>query len=169
MAIQYHHDVLPNGLTVLAETDPAAATAAVGFFVRTGARDERPEEMGVSHFLEHMVFKGSETRGPVEVSGELDDLGLEHNAFTSHEMTVYYASGLPESILQGTEVLADILRPALRDADFEEERGVILEEIAMYADQPYWVLMEEAGARYFRNHPLGFRVLGTTETISKLP
>ncbi len=169
MAIQHHHDVLPNGLTVLAETDPAAATAAVGFFVRTGARDERPEEMGVSHFLEHMVFKGSERRGPVETSEELDDLGLEHNAFTSHEMTVYYASGLPESILQGAEVLADILRPALREADFEEERGVILEEIAMYADQPFWVLMEEAGERYFRNHPLGFRVLGTTETISKLP
>ena len=169
MAIQYHRDVLPNGLTLLAETDPSAATAAVGFFVRTGTRDERPEEMGVSHFLEHMVFKGSERRGPVETSEELDDLGLEHNAFTSHEMTVYYASGLPESILQGAEVLADILRPALREADFEEERGVILEEIAMYADQPYWVLMEEAGERYFRNHPLGFRVLGTTETISKLP
>ena len=169
MAIQYHRDTLPNGLTVLAETDPSAATAAVGFFVRTGTRDERPEEMGVSHFLEHMVFKGSERRGPVEVSAELDDLGLDHNAFTSHEMTVYYASGLPESILAGTEVLADILRPALRTADFEEERGVILEEIAMYADQPYWVLMEEAGERYFRNHPLGFRVLGTTETISKLP
>ncbi|MGA1392546.1 MAG: M16 family metallopeptidase, partial [Phycisphaerales bacterium] len=161
--------VLPNGLTLLAETDPSAATAAVGFFVRTGTRDERPEEMGVSHFLEHMVFKGSERRGPVETSEELDDLGLEHNAFTSHEMTVYYASGLPESILQGADVLADILRPALREADFEEERGVILEEIAMYADQPYWVLMEEAGERYFRNHPLGFRVLGTTETISKLP
>ncbi|MGA1399755.1 MAG: M16 family metallopeptidase, partial [Phycisphaerales bacterium] len=161
--------VLPNGLTLLAETDPSAATAAVGFFVRTGTRDERPEEMGVSHFLEHMVFKGSERRGPVETSEELDDLGLDHNAFTSHEMTVYYASGLPESILQGADVLADILRPALREADFEEERGVILEEIAMYADQPYWVLMEEAGERYFRNHPLGFRVLGTTETISKLP
>ncbi|MFZ9692139.1 MAG: M16 family metallopeptidase, partial [Phycisphaerales bacterium] len=161
--------VLPNGLTLLAETDPSAATAAVGFFVRTGTRDERPEEMGVSHFLEHMVFKGSDRRGPVETSEELDDLGLDHNAFTSHEMTVYYASGLPESILQGAEVLADILRPALREADFEEERGVILEEIAMYADQPYWVLMEEAGERYFRNHPLGFRVLGTTETISKLP
>ena len=169
MAIQYHRDVLPNGLTLLAETDPSAATAALGFFVRTGTRDERAEEMGVSHFLEHMVFKGSERRGPVETSEELDDLGLEHNAFTSHEMTVYYASGLPESILQGAEVLADILRPALREADFEEERGVILEEIAMYADQPYWVLMEEAGERYFRNHPLGFRVLGTTETISKLP
>ncbi|MGA0172412.1 MAG: M16 family metallopeptidase [Phycisphaerales bacterium] len=169
MAIQYHRDVLPNGLTLLAETDPSAATAAVGFFVRTGTRDERPEEMGVSHFLEHMVFKGSDRRGPVETSEELDDLGLDHNAFTSHEMTVYYASGLPESILQGAEVLADILRPALREADFEEERGVILEEIAMYADQPYWVLMEEAGERYFRNHPLGFRVLGTTETISKLP
>lgn len=169
MAIQYHRDTLPNGLTLLAESDPSAATAAVGFFVRTGTRDERPEEMGVSHFLEHMVFKGSERRGPVETSEELDDLGLEHNAFTSHEMTVYYASGLPESILQGAEVLADILRPALREADFEEERGVILEEIAMYADQPYWVLMEEAGERYFRNHPLGFRVLGTTETISKLP
>ena len=118
MAIQYHRDVLPNGLTLLAETDPSAATAAVGFFVRTGTRDERPEEMGVSHFLEHMVFKGSERRGPVEVSAELDDLGLDHNAFTSHEMTVYYASGLPESILAGTEVLADILRPALRTADF---------------------------------------------------
>ena len=100
---------------------------------------------------------------------ELDDLGLDHNAFTSHEMTVYYASGLPESILAGTDVLADILRPAPRTEDFEEERGVILEEIAMYADQPYWVLMEEAGERDFRNHPLGFRVLGTTETISKLP
>jgi len=169
MAIRFHRETLPNGLTVLAEVDPTAATAAVGFFVRTGTRDERPEEMGVSHFLEHMVFKGSERRGPVETSAELDDLGLDHNAFTSHEMTVYYAAGLPESIGPAVEVLADILRPALRDADFEEERGVILEEIAMYEDQPAWVLMEAAQERYFHGHPLGFRVLGTKDTISRLP
>jgi len=169
MPIEHRAATLPNGLQILAEIDPTALSGGVGFFVRTGARDEDPAEMGVSHFLEHMIFKGSETRGPIEVSAQLDALGVQHNAFTGHEMTAYFATGLPEALLPATEILADILRPALRAADFEEERGVILEEIAMYDDQPPWVLLEALQDRFYRGHPLGHRILGTRETISALP
>jgi predicted Zn-dependent peptidase len=168
MPIEFRTATLPNGLTILAEIDPSAASAGAGFFVRTGARDEDPAEMGVSHFLEHMVFKGSESRGPIEVSAELDALGVNHNAFTAHDLTAYFAIGLPESVLPAVEVFADILRPSLRDADFDEERGVILEEIAMYEDQPSWVLLESVQDRFYEGHPLGHRVLGTRETITAL-
>ena len=168
MAFEFRQATLENGLTVIAETDPTAHTAAVGFFVKTGARDEPRELMGVSHFLEHMVFKGTERRTPDDVNRDFDRIGADHNAFTTGELTAFHAHVLPEHLGTATGIIADIMRPALRQADFDEEKGVILEEIAMYDDNPFWRLWEHANERYFGAHPLGHRVLGTRETVGAL-
>ncbi|MHC4101376.1 MAG: M16 family metallopeptidase, partial [Planctomycetota bacterium] len=153
---------------VIAELDPDAHTAAIGSYVKTGARDEDAPAMGVSHFLEHMMFKGTETRTAVDVDRDFDEIGATHNAYTSGEMTAFWAHALPERLPRVVEILSDILRPALRQRDFDDEKGVILEEIAMYEDQPFWVLYERTMESYYRSHPLAHRVLGTRETIQAL-
>ena len=168
MPVDFHQATLDNGLTVIAETDPDAHTAACGFFVKTGARDEADNVMGVSHFLEHMMFKGTDKRSADDVNREFDEIGARHNAFTSSEMTAFHAQILPEKLTRATDLLADLLRPALRESDFTNEKDVILEEIAMYKDEPFWVLYEELTARRFGAHPLAHRVLGTKETITAM-
>lgn len=168
MGVTFQKHVLPNGLTIVSEIDPAAHSAAAGFFVRTGARDESGELMGVSHFLEHMMFKGTHELSADEVNRRFDDLGASHNAYTSNEVTCFYAQVLPERLGEVTDLLGRMMRPALRESDFATEKGVILEEIAMYKDNPFWVLYEECVDRFYAPHPLRHRVLGTTETITDL-
>lgn len=168
MPVTFEHATLPNGLTIIAEVDPGAHTAAAGFFVRTGARDEASDVMGVSHFLEHMMFKGTDRRTAEDVNREFDEIGASSNAYTSSELTCFHAGVLPEHLPRAIDILADIMRPALRPDDFDTEKGVILEEIAMYRDQPFWVLYEEAIAKYYGPHPLGHAVLGTPDTIRPL-
>ncbi|MCC7408864.1 MAG: insulinase family protein [Phycisphaeraceae bacterium] len=168
MSLSFHHHALPNGLTLLTEVNPAANTSAIGFFVRTGSRDEQAPRMGISHFLEHMMFKGTARRSAEDVNREFDEIGANYNAFTSQEMTAYYAQVLPEFLPLATDLLADILRPALRPDDFTMEKNVILEEISMYQDRPIWRLQDTLLETYFRGHPLGYRVLGTAETVTSL-
>ncbi len=168
MAVTFEHATLPNGLTVIAEVDPTAHSAAVGYFVKTGARDERPDVMGVSHFLEHMMFKGTAKRTAEALNRDFDRIGAKNNAYTSSEMTCFHAQVIPERLDAAVEILADMLRPALREEDFATEKGVILEEIAMYQDNPFWVLYEQAMDEYYAPHPLGHRVLGTAQTIQAL-
>ena len=163
--IRFFEAKLENGLTVIAEVNPEARSAAMGYFVRTGARDERKEESGVSHFLEHMVFKGPEEMDAYAVNLAFDELGAQYNAFTSEENTVYYGAVLPELLPELLTLFTKLMRPALREADFEMERKVILEEIALYEDRPDFVAFERARERYFRGHPLANRVLGTLESI----
>ena len=167
-AVEFREAVLPNGLTVQAEIVPGAMTSAAGFFFRTGARDEASPVMGVSHFLEHMMFRGTERRTAEDVNRGFDDLGANHNAFTTTEITAYYAHVPYDALDDALDILADILRPSLRTEDFDEEKGVILEEIAMYDDQPFWVLFEQGLERYFGDHPLAHRVLGTRQTVGDL-
>jgi len=159
---------LANGLTIIAEVDPAAHTMAAGYFVRTGGRDEPTTLMGVSHFLEHMMFKGSASVQAQDVNRRFDDIGAEHNAFTTIDMTAYHAHVLPDRQDQAIALLSDLLRPALRDSDFDEERKVILEEIAMYDDNPFWPLYERASEAFHGDNPLGHRVLGTPESIKAM-
>ncbi|MFZ9688222.1 MAG: M16 family metallopeptidase [Phycisphaerales bacterium] len=159
---------LANGLTIIAEVDPAAHTMAAGYFVRTGGRDEPRGLMGVSHFLEHMMFKGSASVQAQDVNRRFDDIGAEHNAFTTIDMTAYHAHVLPDRQDQAIALLSDLLRPALRDSDFDEERKVILEEIAMYDDNPFWPLYERASEVFHGDNPLGHRVLGTPESIKAM-
>ncbi len=173
MPIEFHHRTFDNGLTLIAEVNPDAHTSAVGFFVKAGTRDETPEVMGVSHFLEHMMFKGTARRSADDVNREFDELGANYNAYTSHEQTVYYAHVLPEFLPRAVDLLGDMLRPALRDPDFDMEKNVILEEIGMYDDRPEWRLQDQLLEDYFKtdaggDHPLGYRVLGTTDTIKAL-
>jgi len=160
---------LPNGLEIVAECAPEAYSTALGFIVKTGSRDETDEVAGVSHFLEHMAFKGTATRSADDVNRELDEIGSHGNAATSEETTVFYAPVLPEYQSRATEILADILRPSLREADFETEKKVIVEEIQMYEDQPPFGADEKCRAAFFGDHPLGRSVLGTVASIEALP
>jgi predicted Zn-dependent peptidase len=164
----FHTHRLPNGLTIIGETSPAARSVALGFFVRTGSRDETPVESGVSHFLEHMMFKGTPRRSAEEVNLDFDRIGASYNAYTSEENTVYYAAVLPEYLPKAIDILADILRPSLRQSDFDTEKKVILEEIRMYEDQPGSVAWEHARRLYYTAHPLGNSVLGTSATVGAL-
>ena len=168
MSVTYKETVLDNGLRVVAEIAPGAHSAAVGFFVRTGARDEPTEVMGVSHYLEHMMFKGTDTLNADAINQSFDDLGASNNAFTSREMTCFYAHTLPEGMDRATDLIATMMRPALRPADFDTEKQVILEEIAMYADNPFWVLYEEAIDRRYNRARLGHRVLGTKDSVGRM-
>jgi predicted Zn-dependent peptidase len=159
---------LANGLTLLGERNPGAKSMATGYFVRTGARDETPEVSGVSHFLEHMMFKGSDRRTGEDVNREFDEMGARYNAFTSEENTVYYGAVLPEFQPRVLDLLSDLMRPVLRGEDFDMEKNVILEEIARYQDRPSFTVMDVAREVYFAGHPLGNSVLGTTESIQSL-
>ncbi|TMQ34115.1 MAG: insulinase family protein [Planctomycetota bacterium] len=164
----FHSHILKNGLQLIGETSPSARSVALGFFVRTGARDETGDVSGVTHFLEHMVFKGTPRRSALDVNRDFDKIGAHYNAFTSEENTVFYAAILPEYIPQAVDILADILRPSLRVDDFEMEKNVIIEEIGMYEDQPTWSAYDHAKRAYFADHPLGNSILGTPEGIRAL-
>jgi predicted Zn-dependent peptidase len=155
-------------MQVVAELNDQAHSVGVGFFVKAGSRDETQAEWGLSHFLEHMIFKGTENRDALEVNRDLDRIGAKHNAQTSEEDTIFHVTVLPEFLPPGFEILADILRPSLRDDDFATERQVILEEIQMYEDNPMSVAYEKAKALHYGAHPLGRSILGTLESIGSM-
>lgn len=166
--MQFHETTLDNGLKVVAESNPSVHSAAFGFFVRTGARDETPELNGVSHFLEHMAFKGTEEFTADDVNRIFDEVGAEYNASTSEEVTLFYAAILPEFLPQTFKLLSGILFPTLREDDFDMEKKVILEEISMYDDQPMHVAYENAMLTHFKGHPLGTSILGTLDSVGAL-
>src|SRR5687768_7814041 len=128
MALKVHHHQLPNGLDIVAEENSDSHSTAAGLFVKTGARDESPDINGVSHFLEHMMFKGSTKYTWEDVNRIFDEMGARYNAFTSQEMTAYYANVLPEFTERAVEHLAHLLRPAIRVEDFTTEKKVRSEE-----------------------------------------
>jgi predicted Zn-dependent peptidase len=150
----FHLAQLPNGLQIIAESNPDAHSLATGFYVNTGSRDESPSINGVSHFLEHMMFKGSSKYSWEDVNRIFDEMGANYNAYTSQENTAYFANVLPEFTEPAIEHLSNLLRPAVRQKDFDTEKKVILEEIAMYLDDP--------------GHPLGMSVIGSAGIIRKL-
>jgi predicted Zn-dependent peptidase len=166
--LQFHEARLANGLQIIAEQSPAMHSVAVGFFVRTGSRDETDEISGVSHFLEHMIFKGTARHSADDVNRVFDEVGAKYNASTSEEVTLFYAVVLPEYLPKAFDLLADIIRPALRQEDFDMEKKVILEEIGMYDDQPTYAAYENLMRAHFAGHPLGRSVLGTNESIGAL-
>ena len=166
--MNYRTHTLNNGLQILAECNDHAHTSAFGFFVRAGSRDETPEISGVSHFLEHMVFKGTPNRSAADVNLQLDEMGSHSNARTGEESTIYHAAVLPEFQSAVVELLSDIMRPSLRLEDFETEKKVIIEEIMMYADQPPYGGYEKIMDAFFGDHPLGQSVLGTVDSVTAL-
>lgn len=168
MPLTFHHHQLKNGLDIVAEINPDSHSFAAGFFVKTGSRDESPEINGVSHFLEHMMFKGSSKYSWEDVNRIFDEMGARYNAYTTQEMTAYYANVIPEFTEGAIEHLSHLLRPAIRVEDFTTEKKVILEEIAMYLDDPGHRLWEKLMATHFGNHPLSQSILGPADAIKNL-
>ncbi len=166
--MEFKKKVLDNGLTIIGEVNESALSAAVGFFCKTGSRDETAEISGVSHFLEHMMFKGTDKMSALEVNEAFDHLGAKFNAFTSEENTVYYAAVLPEYLQEVSSLWSQLMRPSLRDDDFNIEKNVIKEEIAMYKDLPQFDVMDQCRALHFKDHPCGNTVLGTNDSIDAL-
>ncbi|CAN5763057.1 pitrilysin family protein [soil metagenome] len=166
--LRFDEGLLPNGLRVVGEHNPRAESVAMAHLVETGGRDERDDEQGVSHFLEHLCFKGTARRGAFEVSRDFDALGARYNAFTSDELTAYYGAVLPEAAPELLELLTDMMRPSLHDDDVDVERNVVLEEIAMDADRPASVAFDRARERFFAGHPIRRALLGTTASIGAL-
>ncbi|MHC4682165.1 MAG: M16 family metallopeptidase, partial [Planctomycetota bacterium] len=166
--MEFKSEKLDNGLAVIGEVNKSAKSTAVGFFVKAGARDETGDISGVSHFLEHMLFKGTGRLTALEVNEAFDRTGAQFNAFTSEENTVYYAAVLPEYLAEVTRLWAELMRPALRDEDFNIEKNVIKEEIAMYKDLPNFDVMERCRTLHFDGHPCGNSVLGSGESIDGL-
>ncbi|HMC23821.1 MAG TPA: pitrilysin family protein [Thermoanaerobaculia bacterium] len=161
--------VLPNGLTVLSELMPGVRSVALGTWVRAASLHESPEKMGVSHMLEHMVFKGTQTRSAKELALALEVLGGSLDAYTAREHTSYQAKVLDEHLPQAADVLADLVfRPVLRASDLTLERKVVLEEISTVDDTPDDLVFELHNAQLWGAHPYGYSILGTRETVGGL-
>jgi predicted Zn-dependent peptidase len=161
--------VLPGGLRVVTETMPTVRSVAFGIWVGVGSRDESVEDAGASHFLEHLLFKGTPKRTALEMSSLMDAVGGEMNAFTAKEYTCYYARVLDSDLPLAIDVVSDMVTSSLIESqDVEAERGVILEEIAMHDDDPTDAVHDEFAAALFGNAPLGRPILGTVESISSL-
>ncbi|MEV4376353.1 pitrilysin family protein [Streptosporangium sp. NPDC049644] len=159
--------VLPGGLRVVTESMPTVRSVAVGMWVGIGSRDESPRHMGSSHFLEHLLFKGTPTRDALEISAAIEGIGGEINAFTAKEYTCYYARVLDSDLRVAIDVLADVVTSSLiTPEDVEAERGVILEEIAMHDDDPSDVVHEQFSAELYGDTPVGRPILGTVESIT---
>src|SRR5438093_10961573 len=162
--IQRH--ALPNGLVVVTETMPRVRSGAVGLSVRNGSRRESPEENGLAHFIEHMVFKGTERRSAEAIAREMDSVGGMLDAFTSKEQICFNAKVLDEHLPIAFDVIADlVLRPKFDSADVKKERQVVLEEIKMELDNPEYLLHEIFTRGFWPEHPLGRPILGTPETV----
>lgn len=166
--MKFYNEQLSNGLTIIGEQRDTAVSTAIGFFVKTGARDENHQVSGVSHFLEHMMFKGTDKRSALDITYEMGAIGAQANAYTSEEATVYYMAVLPEYMPEALELLSDMMRPALSLEEFTVEKNVILEEIALYQDRPSFQLFESSLKEFFGDHPAGNSVLGTNDSIKEL-
>ncbi|MGH3313992.1 MAG: M16 family metallopeptidase [Streptomyces sp.] len=161
--------VLPGGLRVITETVPSVRSATFGIWAHVGSRDETPDLNGATHYLEHVLFKGTERRSALEISSALDAVGGEMNAFTSKEFTCYYARVLDADLPLAIDVVGDMLTSSVLDpAEIESERGVILEEIAMTEDDPGDCVHDLFAHTMFGDSPLGRPVLGTVETVNSL-
>ncbi|HEY1387672.1 MAG TPA: pitrilysin family protein [Ktedonobacterales bacterium] len=166
---QFYVDHLENGLQILGQRMPDLESVSVCFFARTGARDEHDAALyGVSHFLEHMVFKGTAHRDTEQITLDFNRMGAEFNAFTSLEQTVFYTRVLREYLPNAIDLLSDMMRPRLDDNDFNLERNVILEEIARSEDVPTGQAYRRLMQSYFAGNSLGHDVLGTRESIGDL-
>jgi predicted Zn-dependent peptidase len=165
--VHYDLTTLPNGLRVITETMPSVRSVAIGCWVDTGTRDEDlTHEHGASHFLEHLLFKGSEKLSAREVSETFDAIGAESNAFTSKEATCYWTRLLDQDVTTGFDVLSEIIqRPAFRANEIDSERQVVIEEINMNDDDPGDVAFENFSTAAFSDHPLEAAVLGTRDSI----
>lgn len=161
--------VLPGGLRVITEAMPSVRSVSFGVWVGVGSRDETPPQAGSSHYLEHLLFKGTKRRDALEISAALDAVGGEMNAFTAKEYTCFYARVLDNDLPIAVDVISDMMTSSLvRSADVDSERGVILEEIAMHEDDPGDVVHDAFAEALYGDTPLGRPILGTVDSINSL-
>ena len=161
-------DILPNGMRVVIEELPYVHSASIGIWVGTGSRHEAPEILGVSHFLEHMCFKGTKNRTAKQIAESLEEVGGQLNAFTSKEHTCYYAKVLSEDFDLAADVLADMfLNSLFSAADIKKEKNVIMEEIKMYEDTPDELVHDLYTATVWADDSLGQQIIGTAETVGQ--
>ena len=159
----------PNGVTVLSERVPSVRSAAIGVWIRTASAHELRPKMGVSHLLEHMVFKGTERRTAQEIALSLESRGGSLDAYTSRDATAYHARVLDTDLARALDVITDMVqRPVLRDSDLSLERQVVLEEISTVKDTPDDEVFDLTYETMWPTHPYGFQILGTKETVSAL-
>ena len=158
--------VLPNGLRVISEEMPHVKSVSVGIWINSGSRRELGPETGLSHFIEHMVFKGTKSRTAEDIARIMDSLGGSLDAFTGKELVSFNSKVLDEHLPVAFDVLSDmLLHPAFRDDDIEREKGVILEELKMEVDNPEYLVHETFSSNFWKDHPLGRPILGTRRTI----
>jgi predicted Zn-dependent peptidase len=163
---EVRRSILPNGVRILTENVPGARSATLGFWVAVGSRDEQPKHFGSTHFLEHLLFKGTPKRTALDIAVSFDSVGGEHNALTAKEFTCYYAKVRDQDLPMAVEVLCDMFTSSLLDPkEFETERGVILEELAMADDDPGDVVNERFFEAVLGSHPLGRPIGGDVKTI----
>jgi len=159
---------LANGLTVITEQMPHIRSASIGIWLETGSRDEDPEWNGISHFIEHMVFKGTKHRTAEEIARQVDSIGGNMDAFTAKECICFNVKVLDEHVPTALDILSDlVLNPNFDAADIVRERGVILEEIKMDEDNPDYLVHEIFTQNFWKDHPLGKPILGTKETVRR--
>ena len=158
--------VLSNGVRVITERMPHVRSVSVGLWVGTGSREESPEETGISHFIEHMVFKGTKNRTAEEIARSVDSIGGGLDAFTSKELVSYNVKVLDEHLPQAFDVVTDLVRNPLFDPeDIEKEKGVVLEEMKMEVDNPEYLIHEIFSSHFWKGHGLGRPIIGTKRTI----
>ncbi len=167
--MNYHKTVLPSGIRVISERVPAVDSVSVGIWVHVGSRDESARVSGISHFIEHMLFKGTERRSALEIARALESLGGSINAFTSREYTCYYVRILGNHLPRAMEILADIVNhPSLAPSDLRKERQVILEEIKDTIDSPGEYIHDLFVEKMWNGHSLGQPILGTSDTVKSM-
>lgn len=158
---------LDNGLKIVTEHVPSVKSVAVGIWAKTGSRNETEKQSGVTHFLEHMLFKGTENRSSLDIAMSMESVGGYLNAFTSSEYTCYYSRCLSTQLERALDVLSDmVLHPSFPEDEIQKEKKVVIEEMKMYRDSPNDFLFEEFSGHVFKGHPLGYSTLGFEETVS---
>ena len=169
IAQQFSKTRLTNGLTVVSETIPHVRSISMGVWIKSGTRNENARQNGVAHFLEHMMFKGTDRRSPRDIARGLEVLGGQINAFTSKEQTCYYVEILDEHLPLAIDLLSDILcHSTFPEAEVEKEREVIIEEIKALEDTPDELVQDVFVEKLFPGHSLGYQILGTESSVSEL-
>lgn len=160
---------LPNGTRVLLMPDSTVRTASIGIWVKSGVRYESAQNNGISHFIEHMLFKGTNSRSSFDIAEEADSVGAILNAFTAKEYTCFYARTLDQHLLKMADLISDmVLNPRLSEEDCEVEKGIICEEIGMYDDSPEDLMTDALYSSVWKSSPLGMSILGTRETVTSM-
>ena len=165
MTIQQH--TLSNGLRIVTEQMPGLKSTSIGIWVLAGGRHERIEQNGIAHFLEHMAFKGTKSRTALQIAEQIEDVGGYINAYTSREMTAYYARVLEDDVALGLDIIADILlNPLFEDVEIEVERGMILQEIGQTLDTPDDIIFDWLQEEAYPDQHLGRSILGEAARVS---